>query len=124
MLAYANLSDANLRGSKLRDADLFCTNLYGAHLENADISAKSWGINNRASAAIMIRAHLEGTNLQGRDLNGAKLNEAFLIQTDLSPGGADREQALWANFLPRPAARHGKHAVAKGTSIRTPRAAT
>jgi uncharacterized protein YjbI with pentapeptide repeats len=65
-LSGVDLSDADLSGAYLIDADLS-----GADLSGADLSG----------------ANLIGANLSGADLSGADLNDAYLMSTDLS--GAD-----------------------------------
>lgn len=83
-LRYNNKNSLNLRGIKLRAAELSGINLIEANLRNADLSgANLIGANLR-------NADLSETNLIGVDLSGANLNWAKLIRADLSETKLER----------------------------------
>lgn len=67
------LAEADLVGSKLRDATLHQADLRGSDLRNADLRG-----------ACLVRANLEGADLRGARLTGASLNGAGLRGADLS----------------------------------------
>lgn len=83
-LTNANLEFANLRGASLHSADLFLSNFSCADMTNSDLS--------RASLDF---AQLTGAKLTGAKLNAANLTDGKLRGADLS--GADLTMVLLHN---------------------------
>jgi hypothetical protein len=77
-----DLSDANLRGANLSDADLINADLSGANLSDADLRG----------------ADLRGANLINADLSGANLSGANLINADLINADLSNADLLNANL--------------------------
>jgi hypothetical protein len=77
-LRGANLYGADLRGANLRGANLYGANLYGANLRGADLRDAN------LYGANLYGADLRGANLRGTDLRGANLYGADLRGTDLA----------------------------------------
>jgi hypothetical protein len=73
----ANLSDANLSGADLSDADLSDANLRGADLSDANLRGAN------LSDANLSDANLSGAYLRGADLSDADLSGAYLRGADL-----------------------------------------
>jgi len=76
-LRYANLSGANLRSADLSGADLSGANLRSADLSGADLSGAD------LIDANLMSAYLSGADLRSADLSGAYLISAYLIGTNL-----------------------------------------
>ena len=76
-LRYANLSGANLRSADLSGADLSGANLRSADLSGADLSSAD------LIDANLMSAYLSGADLRSADLSGAYLISAYLIGTNL-----------------------------------------
>ena len=72
-LRYANLSGANLRSADLSGADLSGANLRSADLSGADLSGAD------LIDANLMSAYLSGADLRSADLSGAYLMSAYLI---------------------------------------------
>jgi uncharacterized protein YjbI with pentapeptide repeats len=68
----ADLSDTNLRGRKLKGANLSHGNLLGADLSLVQLQG-----------ADLLFTHLEGANIEGANLEGANLSGAFLTGANL-----------------------------------------
>src|SRR6476661_1516326 len=107
-LRYANLSGANLRSADLSGADLSGANLRSADLSGADLSGAdlrsadligAYLISAYLIGAYLIGANLSGANLSGANLSGANLRSANLRSADLS--GADLIDAnlIGANLI-------------------------
>lgn len=96
-LSGANLSEANLYGAKLREAnlngaDLSEANLYSANLKDADL----YGAN--LSNANLRGASLDSADLSQANLSGSTLNEATLGAANLTGAILDRASLIRANF--------------------------
>ena len=72
-LRYANLGGANLRSADLSGADLSGANLRSADLSGADLSGAD------LIDANLMSAYLSGADLRSADLSGAYLMSAYLI---------------------------------------------
>lgn len=98
-LRGAYLMEANLRGADLRGADLSEAYLGGADLRRADLSEAD------LSGANLTRADIRRADLSGANLSGAKLNMVDLRGTDLKEAdlsGADLDFSclpLWCGSL-------------------------
>lgn len=111
-LRNANVASGDLSGSQLGGADLSYTNLVGASLLNAQMAqAVLVGANLRN--ARLINADLQGANmayaiLQGADLSSADLSNADLSDADLRGAnliatklsGAKLDNAIWLDGTP------------------------
>lgn len=87
-LQYNNCEIFNLVGIKLRQADLFRTNLNGANLSKADLSEANLG-----------EANLIGANLTGANLSGAYLSGTNLSRADISEVNLSRANLVGANLV-------------------------
>ena len=101
-LSGTNLSDANLRGAYLRGADLSDTNLIGANLRGANLSDANLIVANLIVANLSC-ANLRGANLRGADLSyanlrGADLSDANLRGADLSYANLSDTNLIVANL--------------------------
>ena len=84
------ISNANLRGADLSNADLRYANLRGADLSNADLRYAD------LRYADLSNANLRGADLSNANLRGANLSNAYLRYADLSNAnlrGADLSNA-------------------------------
>ena len=78
----ANLIYANLSGANLSNAGLWNANLTSADLSNADLSGADLS-NANLSGVNLSGANLSNTDLSNANLSGANLSDANLINTDL-----------------------------------------
>jgi uncharacterized protein YjbI with pentapeptide repeats len=81
-LSDADLRYANLSGANLRSADLSGADLSGANLRSADLSGAYLSGAYLIDANLM-SAYLSGADLRSADLSGAYLISAYLIGTNL-----------------------------------------
>ncbi len=88
-LAGANLSYADVAGTKLVDVDLSGTDLSGANLTGADLNGADLS-NAILTGAVLDDANLTGANLVGADLTGASTNPVRWSGT-ICPDGANSD---------------------------------
>lgn len=112
-LAYLDLPNVNLSGSRLRQADLSLVTMNGANLSGTDLSvANLFGgrftgvsfVNANLRDANLVGAYFGGANLSGADLAGAVLSGAEmaaargLTQTQLNAACGDASTELPAGL--------------------------
>jgi uncharacterized protein YjbI with pentapeptide repeats len=106
----ADLSNADLTGAHLYDANLTCADLYGADLSGANLrDAYLYGAD--LAGANLRDAYLYGANLRDADLDranlrGADLSGAYLLGADL--GGANL-RGVRTNWFTRMTARGARN---------------
>lgn len=86
------LTDAELIGANLTEADLSDANLDGANLANADLSRVN------LSRADLSRVNLSNANLSGADLSRTELRLSHLIHADLSRANLNGANLSYANL--------------------------
>lgn len=88
LMEGVKLVTADLRGAKLRNANMGGADLRGAHLSGADIAYTNLVGANLSGAELhqvtMLGANMRSADLAGADLSGANLGYAILQNTDLS----------------------------------------
>ena len=85
------LQGADLRGVKLKDADLINANLRGANLTGADLrDANLRGAD--LEGAILRHANLIGADLRNADLKDAILRDAYHSKSTHWPDGFDKSR--------------------------------
>ena len=80
ILIDADLRPANLSGTSLAGANLDGSNLYGANLSESDLGGAS------LRNVELTGAYLAGANLRSSDLSGTDVTRAFLCNTTYSDG--------------------------------------
>lgn len=89
-LAYRDLPNVNLSGSRLRQADMSLVTMNGANLSRADLSVTNM-FGGRFTGASFAGANLSNANLVGAHFGSANLSGAVLSGAVLS--GAEMREA-------------------------------
>lgn len=94
---FSNLEGAQLDGANFDGARIWCSNLEGADLRNADVS-DGWIVASNLESANFAGANLRGAKILGVNLDGADFRGADLQDATLIAANFDRADFRGANL--------------------------